>query len=142
MASIKALDKIASKYGTVTPQRTQDYADGVENPKKSWSVAAKAAEGAYKEGVTKAATAGRFGKGVAAAGDQKWAEGAKNKGVTRWGQGVQLGQSAYQEGFAPFHSAISSATLPARYAKRDPRNLQRVAAIVEAINKVKESQSK
>jgi len=142
MANIKSLDRIAAKYGSVTPQRSQDYADGIANPRRSWSQGALAAEQAFKEGVTAAATAGRFGKGVRAAGDGKWLDGATKKGVQRWGPGVQMGQDRYQQGFAPYASAIGSATLPPRYKRRDPRNLERVRAVVEAVSRVKEAAAK
>jgi len=141
MAAIKGLGDIAKKYGTVTPGRSADYTEGVKNPKRSWAAGAKAAEEAYKTGVMKAANAGRFGKGVTKAGDGKWSKGVVEKGTTRWGQGVQLGQGAYEQGFAPYHQAISSVTLSPRFARRDPRNLQRVADVVNAVGKVKEAQA-
>jgi len=139
MAQIKSLDRIAAKYGSVTPQRSAEYQDGVNNPRRSWSSGAVAQEAAYKEGVTAAANAGRFGKGVRAAGDSKWQKGALEKGVQRWPAGVQLGQDAYQAGFAPYASAIGSVTLSPRYKRRDPRNLQRVADVANALGRVKEA---
>jgi hypothetical protein len=140
MAAIKALDRIANKWATVTPQRSGDYEDGIRNPSKDWARQAAAAESSYKDGVTKAANAGRFGRGVSKAGTQAWQQGALDKGTTRWGPGVSVSQNKYAAGIQPYHSAISSATLPPRYARRDPRNLDRVKAVVMAVSKVKEGQ--
>lgn len=137
--AIKSVSDIAKKWSTVTPQRTEDYTTGVQNPRKSWAANTKAAESAYEAGVQKAVTKKSFGKGVSAAGDSKWQEGATTKGVARWGAGVAGSGSNYEAGFAPYASAIASTTLPPRYAKRDPRNLERVRAVVDSVSKAKEA---
>ncbi|MDK1039706.1 MAG: hypothetical protein QGD91_12500 [Actinomycetota bacterium] len=139
MAAIKAVEAIAAKWLAVTPARAGDYESGVRNPRKDWAEETAAAEGAWKEGVAKAATAGRFGRGVKAAGTQAWQTGAITKGVPRWAQGIQLSGDKYARGFAPYREAISRVTLPPRFARRDPRNMLRVKAIVDALVDVKES---
>ncbi|GAI70545.1 unnamed protein product, partial [marine sediment metagenome] len=45
----------------------------------------------------------------------------------------------YARNFAPYRDAIERATLPPRYAKRDPRNLARVKAVVDALIAAKEA---
>jgi hypothetical protein len=142
MASIKSADRISNKYATVTPQRANEYAEGVKNPRTDWATAAAAAEENFKSGVTAAANAGRFGKGVRKAGSAKWLKGATDKGTVRFGAGVALAKDAYQAGFDPYRQAIESLTLPPRFARRDPRNLQRVTAIATKLGAVKEAQGK
>jgi len=142
MAQIKSADRISKKYAEVTPQRAQEYADGVANPRTDWATATKAAEENFKTGVTLAANAGRFGRGVLKAGSAKWLKGAKEKGTARFGAGVSLAKDAYQQGFEPYRSAIEGTTLPPRYARRDPRNLQRVVAIATRLGQVKDSATK
>ncbi len=137
MAAIRDAASIARKWATVTPQRSQDYADGIQNPKKDWQQRTEAANDAWKEGVSRAATADLFKKGVSAAGTAKWQTNALEKGPGRWQQGVALAQDAYEAGFAPFRAAIERTTLPPRFARRDPRNLARVKAIVDALIAVK-----
>ncbi|GAH64795.1 unnamed protein product, partial [marine sediment metagenome] len=61
------------------------------------------------------------------------------KGTARWGPGVSLAQDLYGRNFAPYRDAIERVTLPPRYAKRDPRNLARVKAVVDALIAAKES---
>lgn len=139
MAAIRTAEQIAKKWATVTPQRTQDYEDGVREPRGDWERATKSAEGAYNDGVTKAIARGAFGKGVTRVGTAGWQEGALSKGVARWGPGVQLAESKYRAGFEPYQRAIAGVNLPPRFARRDPRNLLRVKAIVDALVKVKES---
>ncbi|MBA7699636.1 hypothetical protein ES703_108335 [subsurface metagenome] len=139
MAFIRSIEQIARKFASVTPGRTEDYRFGVENPRRDWANATAAAESAYEGGVTQAIAKKRFGKGVKAAGTEKWSRGAIEKGTARWGPGVTLGEAAYRTGFAPFRDAIERVTLPPRYPRRDPRNLERVKAIVNALTAAKEA---
>lgn len=139
MAFIRSIEHIARKWATVTPGRTEDYRAGVENPRRDWGTATAAAEGAYESGVTQAIAKKRFGKGVKAAGTEKWQRGAVEKGTARWGPGVTIAQDSYGRNFAPYRDAIERATLPPRYAKRDPRNLERVKAVVNALTAAKEA---
>lgn len=139
MASIRPIADIARKWASVTPQRSADYEAGVRNPRTDWQRATVAAKDAWKEGVTRAAANDSFAKGVTAAGTSKWQEGSLQKGVVRWGPGVAGAEDLYATGFAPYQAAIERVSLPPRFARRDPRNLLRVAAIVEALVKTKAS---
>lgn len=139
MAFIRSIEQIANKFATVTPGRTTDYEFGVNNPRKDWGTSTAAAESAYEMGVTQAIAKKRFGKGVKAAGTEKWQRGAITKGTQRWGPGVTLARDDYARGFAPYRDAIERVTLPPRYARRDPRNLERVKAIVNALTAAKEA---
>jgi len=140
MAEIRAVDWIAKKWATVTPQRSPDYEAGVRDPRRDWQRSTLAGTEAYKSGIQAAIGKGSFEKGVAKAGTGRWQDGAVNKGVARWGPGVALAQSAFERGFAPYQAAIKGVNLPPRYARRDPRNLLRVNAVVAAMVKVKEAQ--
>ena len=133
MAAIRSIEKIAKKWATVTPGRSEDYRSGIESPRRDWETATAAAEDSYQAGVTAAIAEKRFGKGVRAAGTDKWQRGALEKGTMRWGPGVAMAESAYATGFGPIRDAIERVTLPPRFARRDPRNLNRVKAIVDAV---------
>jgi len=137
MAAIPTTDVIAAKWAEVTPQRAPQYAAGVQNPLKDWKAETAAANPAWKAGITAAIAADSFFKGVNKAGTEKWQRGAVEKGAVRFGPGVQLAQQAYATGFAPFRDAIARVTLPPRFARRDPRNLLRNVAIVDALTKQK-----
>ncbi|GAI12711.1 unnamed protein product, partial [marine sediment metagenome] len=73
------------------------------------------------------------------AGDEKWSRKASTRGVANWGPGVSEAAGDYAAGFAPYQAAIAATVLPPRYARRDPRNLARVKAIVDALIAKKES---
>jgi len=141
MAFIRSMAEIAKKWATVTPMRSADYEAGVRNPRRDWATAASASEDAWKTGVTAAAAKNLFSKGVNFAGTPKWSAGAINKGVARWGPGVTVAEADYQRGFSPYRDAIERVTLPPRFARRDPRNLARVKAIVDAMIRIKEAQA-
>lgn len=133
MAFIRSVDVIAEKWASVTPMRAADYAAGIASPRRSWSKATVSAESAYEDGVQKAMQRKAFGKGVTKAGDAKWSRKASVNGVRNWGPGVQEAKGDYAAGFAPYQAAIAACVLPPRYARRDPRNLARVKAIVDAL---------
>lgn len=136
---IRSVDEIAKKWALVTPQRTADYESGVRNPRKDWASATLGAADAWADGVQKAVAGKAFSRGVTRATTAKWQRGATEKGTQRWGQGVALAQDEYSRGFAPYAEAIRRTKLPPRFARRDPRNLLRVKAVVDALSKVKEA---
>ena len=137
MPKVKDAGEIAKKWARVTPQRSEDYIQGVQNPRTDWEAATKAAESNYESGVQGAIRDKRFGKGVAGAGTDKWQSKTVDKGGQRWGPGVQGAEGDYEEGFKPFREVIAGTTLPPRYPKGDPRNIERVRTMAAALRKKK-----
>ena len=137
MAQIKSIGDIARKFTEVTPGRAAEYEKGVRSPKVDWAQATKAAEANFEAGIQKAVQNKSFGKGVSLAGTEKYTKGVVEKGVARWPVGIQLAGDAYQKGFQPYHDVISRTNMPARFPRRDPRNLLRVAAIANALGAAK-----
>jgi hypothetical protein len=135
MAEIREISHIAQKWSRVTPQRRPDYEFGVSNPRRDWASAAAAADSTWKEAITAAAAAGRFGKGVTKAGTAKWKDRAMKKGPSRFAEGVIIGMPDFQKGFAPYAETIKATILPERFPKGDPRNISRVGAIADALHK-------
>lgn len=133
MAEIKSLSAIADKWTRVTPGRTEDYKLGIQNPRRDWAEETLEAEGNYKAGVDAAQAKGMFAKGVTKAGTAKWKEKSLKKGPGRFAEGVYIAGPDYEKGFAPYHAAIERVDLGPRFPKRDPRNLDRVRKIVDAL---------
>jgi len=133
MAEIKSLSDIRDKWTRVTPGRTEDYKIGIKNPKRDWADETEAAKGNWKAGIDAAAAKDLFAKGVAKAGTRKWQEKALLKGPARFSEGVYIAGPDYEKGFAPFHAAIERVDLGPRFPRRDPRNIDRVKRIVEAL---------
>lgn len=133
MAEIKSLSAIREKWTRVTPQRTEDYKIGVQNPKRDWAEETEGAKENWKAGVDAAAGKDLFAKGVQKAGSKKWQDKALKKGPGRFAEGVYLAGGDYERGFAPFREAISRVDLGPRFPRRDPRNIERVRRVVEAM---------
>ena len=137
MAKIKDTASIAEKWARVTPQRVDDYKSGVENPRVDWEQATRGAEKNYEAGVTEAIRSKRFGKGVQDAGTEKWQSAAAGKGAQRWPTGVAGAADEFQSGFDKFRNVIANTNLPPRFPKGDPRNLERVKVMSQALRKAK-----
>jgi len=133
MAEIKSISAIREKWARVTPMRTEDYKLGISNPKRDWEDETVASKTNWKMGIDQAASKDLFAKGVAKAGTGKWRKGALEKGPGRFAEGVMLAENEYEKGFAPYHAAIERADLGPRFPRRDPRNLNRVKAVVDAL---------
>ena len=133
MVKTKSLEATTAKWQAKVANASQDYADGVANPRRDWEAATKEAAPIYKEAVIKAANEGRFEKGVSGKG-QKWAANAATKGVERWPGGVAQAGPEYANGMGKVLAAINSTVLPARRPAGDPANLQRVAAVNKKVH--------
>jgi len=125
----------AAKWARRAQGATVDYQAGVQNPSVDWATAAKAAEPNYKAAVTQAAAAGKFGRGVGQAGTSTWQKGAVEKGGARWAPGIAASEGNFQSGISEVLSTVSALTLPPRGIKGDPRNLDRVRIVADALHK-------
>lgn len=137
MPAVKSGSSVAEKWARVTPARSADYTLGIQQPRTPWAAASKASEERYKTGVMEAANRGAYGKGVTSAGDQKWSAKALAKGPSRFAEGVALSAPDYQAGVQPYLDTIAATTLPPRFAKGDPRNVERVKVLAQALRKRK-----
>jgi len=133
MAEIKSMSAITEKWTRVTPQRTEDYKLGVQHPKRDWEAETVASKENWKAGIDAAHSKDLFAKGVAKAGSKKWQERALSKGPGRFAEGVYIAGPDYEKGFAPYREAISRVDLGPKFPRRDPRNLDRVKKIVNAL---------
>jgi hypothetical protein len=113
--------------------RTEDYRLGIENPRRDWEKETAAAKDRYKQGVDLAHNKDMFAKGIRRAGSAKWKRNALKKGTSRFAEGVMIAGPDYQKGFAPYREVIQQTTLPPRFPKGDPRNIERVRVIAKAL---------
>lgn len=133
MAEIKSMSAIRDKWTRVTPGRVDDFKLGIQNPKRDWQAETEAAKDTWKAGVDQAAAKDLFAKGVAKAGTKKWQDKALKVGPGRFAEGVFIAGPDYEKGFKPFHDAIAAVDLGPRFPRRDPRNLERVKRVVDAL---------
>jgi len=133
----KSAATIAKKWARVTPERIEDYEQGVRNPSKDWEEETLAAEDNYEAGIKDAISRKAFGKGVKKAGTSKQKAATIIKGIPRWPEGVSGGEDAMEKGMAPVVAVLEGLTLPKRYPTGDPRNIERVKVIQVALHKLK-----
>lgn len=129
--------KIAAKWARVTPERTQDYEEGVRNPSKDWETETADSEGRYEAGIKLAMLRKAFGKGVRAVGTAKQKAASILKGIPRWPEGVRGAEADMRSGMEPVVSTLEALKLPERFPTGDPRNIKRVEAIQQALHKMK-----
>lgn len=137
---VKSLDSIAAKWSQRASAAGAAYTAGVQSPKSDWASSTVAAANNYASGVQAAVQNGTFAKGVTAAGDAAWQNGAINKGASRYAPGVQAAQPAYSAGFQKYAQVLSNLTLPPRMPKGDPGNYARAQAVGTALRKAKTGQ--
>ncbi len=127
----------AEKWARRASAAQTDYVNGITNPKQDWAQATQQAENAYQQGIQQALQRKAWTKGIQKAGTEKWRRKAQELGSQRYPQGVQVAAPDYEAGIKPYLDTISSITLPPRGPKGDPRNLDRVRIIAEALRKKK-----
>lgn len=124
-------DKWASRAGGAGTE----YAEGVQNPRRSQSASAIAAADVWASQIQTAISNGSYAKGLSEAGDAKWQRGVREKGRTRYQSGVMAGKDAYRSGFQPYASALESLDLGPRGPKG--QNYDRVQRVGELLREVK-----
>jgi hypothetical protein len=127
----------ADKWQRRASQATDDFVQGVESPRQDWKTATIAAAKNQETGILEAIKDKRFERGVAKAGSEKWKAKTISKGSARFAQGVQEGVGDYALAIAPYLQVIEQTNLPPRYPKGDPRNIDRVKAISQALRNKK-----
>lgn len=136
-AKVPPITDVAAKFARRAQQSAPEYEQGVRAPRVPWAQAATAAQASYEQGVTQAISRKAYGKGVAAAGDQRWQRGAVEKGPVRYAQGVQLAESDYAQRMAPVLDVIARTDLPPRGPRGSAQNLQRMTPIPQALSQLK-----
>jgi hypothetical protein len=130
---IKSVDQAAAKFVSRASAAAPDYTNGVQNPRRDWAQSTSAADSTYAAGVQQAVSNGSFKKGVIAAGTDKWQRKSTTVGAQRFSSGVNAAKGDYATKVAPFFDVLSNLTLPPRQPKGDPSNVQRVAAVAQAL---------
>jgi len=131
----KTADQIAAKFQRRVAGAGQDYSEGVAAPKRDWSSATVASKARWQASLQEAMQAGRFERGVQAAGSQKWQSRALNVGAQRYTGAAADAAAAFAaragEVLAAGQAASQAASrLPdATYEQRKQRALAAMDAI-------------
>lgn len=127
----------AAKWRARASAAQQDYLQGVQRPRRSWGEATRAGVQAWVQGIQQALADGRYERGITPEAEQYWRVRIEQVGAQRYSQGVQQSQDRYERNFAPYRQVLESLTLPERGPKGDPRNLERVRIVAEALHQAK-----
>lgn len=135
---VKDLGLAAKKYSVNAQAGSSNYASGVQ-ANQSWATNTEAAAPTWSAGVQAAASSGRFAKGVAKAGQQKWQSNAVQKGQARYqtAVGSSQAQQNWQAGFQPYATIISGIPMAPRGVRGSPGNYQIVQTIGSALHAAK-----
>ncbi len=116
-----------------------DYESGARSTTKDQAAAAIAAKGNWQQGIQAAISKGLYEKGLGRSGKGGWLAGVTEKGVANFGTGVasSVASQKYAENSGRFDSARNAAASVARGPKGSPQNLQRVAAVANALRAAK-----
>lgn len=135
--------KSASVSGVKWAQRAgsagSDYSKGARETTKDQSSSAIAAKAIYQQALQESFGRDAFAKGLQKSGKQGWLNGVMQKGENNYSVGVTAPSSLskYTTESARFDGARNAAANIARGPKGSPQNLQRVAAVVNALRSTK-----
>ena len=138
----KPIDRVVKKWQERASVAADDYEFGVQNPKVDWQAATEAAHDAWVKGVQDAIARKAFIGGVRAAGTEKWRRKAVEVGKDRYSSGVRAAVDEYNAAMSEVLRVIEGVSLPARGPKGDPKNIDRVRAIADALHKWKLSKKR
>lgn len=137
----KSASQVASKWGSRASGASNDYVEGAKNTSKDQSALAVAAIPRMKTALNQAIDSGRVARGLQAAGKGGWQNGITTKGAGRYSEGVSSAQAQakYSTNSGAYDSARNAASSIPRGDKGSASNLNRVAAVVNALHKQKVS---
>lgn len=107
--SKKTAEQIAEKYQRGVAGAGADYTAGVQAPSRPWAAATTAGAPRWQAGIQQAIQEKRFERGVQAAGDAKWQQGALNKGAARYAAAAGEAAQEYAAKAGQIMSAAAAA---------------------------------
>lgn len=136
---MKTASQSVNKWANRAGASVNDYEAGARSTSKDQAAAAIAAKGNYAAGLQQSLAKGSYEKGLSRSGKSGWLNGVVQKGVTNFGTGVSAATSAekYASNSGKYDSARNAAASVARGPKGSPQNLQRVAAVANALRAAK-----
>jgi len=132
---VKTIQKTVEKWVTEAPKRAPYYEIEAPAAADFWFEKTTAAEKTYRAAVTAPAVERRFVGGVRRVGAPKFKRKVQAVGVARFGPGIEAAKEDYNTGFTPFIDELARIEVPDRQPRGDPRNLDRVKAIFDALHK-------
>lgn len=131
---IKSAAAIAKKWAAVTPARARQWEEEIKaTATEDYAGPAVAAAPIWEQGVTAAAAAGLFAKGVEAK-KERWKRKSLAVGPTRFGPGVRAAEPDQAAGYAPYREVIAALTLAPKGPRGAEGNYERVREVGTALH--------
>ena len=137
MVVVPSPDKVVDKWQRKASAATEDYRAGVETPRRSWKEAVLAAADAYYAALQNVINQDLWRKALAGISEDEWKRKAIELGVRRYADGVRANADKYAKKMSKVLAILKELTLPPRGPRGDPKNLDRVRVIMEALHKAK-----
>jgi len=134
MVKVKPIDIVARKWQERASVATEDYKYGIQTA-EDWAAAAERAYDRWAKALQAAIAEKRYVGGVRAAGTEKWKRKALEVGADRYTSGVRAAVDEYQKVMAEVLRVIEGVTLPEKGPKGDPKNIERVRVVADALHK-------
>jgi hypothetical protein len=129
--------RFCNRWKPRTAGATEEYIRGVKDPRRPWAKSTCEAQNRYKAGVDSAHARGALKKGVKKTGFVGWRQKTLRKGPTRFAQGVMDAGDTYAKGFGPYYKLMPHISMPKRFPRGDPRNINRCSAVTSALGQLK-----
>lgn len=125
------------KFRTRAAAAREDYKRGVQGAGQRWLDGAAGSGEAWRAGTQEAMTAGRFERGVRAAGASKYQERASTLGPERFASGVAAGAPEWAKNFAPYQQALAAHVPATKGPRGSDQNYQRAAEVGRLMRRVR-----
>lgn len=131
---LKPLELLAEKYSRRSQAAAPEYKAGVAAPGKDWAANTAGSKDAWSQGVSEAASQGRFEREVRKAGNAKWQSKSTDVGAPRYADGVSKAKGDWQVGFGPSAAVIAAVAPPTKGPRGSAQNMERVRAYADALH--------
>ena len=136
---MKSASQSVTKWANRTGAAASDYVAGANATDKDQASRAIAAKEIYKQALTESFGRDAYAKGLQQSGKQGWLKGVQEKGGQNFSTGVstESAQAKYATNSGKYDSARQAADKLPRGPRGSANNLQRVAAVANALRLVK-----
>lgn len=136
---MKSASTAVLKWQQRAAAASADYAEGARTTDKDQAQRAVAAKAVYQQALTESFARDSYSKGLTKSGKAGWLAGVEQKGASNYSTGVatDISRSKYVLNSSKYDSARKAADTMPRGPRGSAANLNRVAAVANALRAVK-----
>ena len=134
MVKVPPIERVKRKWVERASVAEDDYRYGIETS-EDWQAATLNATSRWEQGIQQAIREKRFESGVRRVTTDEWRRKALEVGARRFAEGVRAAEEEYAKAMSEVLRVIEGLTLPERGPRGDPKNIERVKVIADALHK-------